>query len=63
MRFPLGGYANGVDPQNHRKTLIYDGTTGLDRTRRHSNSPVVTSHTKGLRVLTTGTTGLMTFFQ
>ena len=63
MRFPLGGYANGVDPPNHARTLSTTALTGYDRTRQHYNSPDVASHSAGLRVVTTGLTGLMTFFQ
>ena len=45
------------------RNAVYDGTTGLDRTRQDFYSPVVALHSAGLRVPTTGTTGLMTFFQ
>ena len=55
--------ANGLDPLNLPKNLIYDGTTGLDRTRRHYNSPDVALHSAGFSALTTGTTGLIAFFQ
>ena len=54
--------AIGLDPSNHFKTLVYDGTTGLDRTRQDSNSPDVAAHTKGLRVVTTARQDYLHFF-
>ena len=42
-----------VDPLPHYKNLVYDGTTGLDRTRQDYKSPDVALYSAGFSLATT----------